>query len=250
MKNIVSILVGVVVFFVLGIGAAFLLPWSYINWGKVDLGSPRQITVTGTAQSTQRNQIARFNVGVTATNDDKNAAVTEVNTKISSIIETVKNFGIEDKDVQTQNMSVYQEENRVLENGSYSSKPGQWRANNSIMVTLRNVDRAGELAGVLSGTGATNVNGPMLGLDSDLGAVEEDLLAKAIDDARSQAEVIAKAAGAKLGRVVNVIEGNSSSSVMPLRAMSEDAMGMGGPAPIEVGSSDVSKTVTVVFELK
>jgi hypothetical protein len=84
-------------------------------------------------------------------------------------------------------------------------------------------------------------------LDEDNKAAN-GLFDEAIKDAKTKAESMAKASGRKLGKVLNVTEGASSSGVYP---MYDRAMGAGGvAAPIEPGSQTVSKTVTVVWELR
>lgn len=221
------------------------MPWRLVDWGKLQLDPTRTITVTGEAKTQERSQIATFTAGVSAVNDDKEAAVNEVNEKIKSVIDSVKNFGISDKDVKTQNLSVYQTEETYYDEGVAKGRPGQWRVSNDITVTLRNIDKASELADLLTGGGATNVYGPNFSLDETQSA-EESLLDEAIKNARSKAEIIAQSSGGKLGKIVSVSEGLQSQT-LPRFA---EGYGGGGGAPIEPGTATVGKTVTVVFGLK
>ncbi len=66
-------------------------------------------------------------------------------------------------------------------------------------------------------------------------------------DAKEKAEIIAKASGRKLGKVLTVTEGSAGSNLLPMYAAKE---GMGGGASVEPGTSTVSKSMTVTFELK
>ena len=69
----------------------------------------------------------------------------------------------------------------------------------------------------------------------------------AMQDAREKAESMAKASGRKLGKVLSVSDGGTSTNYpMYLKADS----GMGGGAATEPGRSTVYKTINVVFELK
>ncbi len=224
--------------------ACYFLPWENVNWGKLQLASVKTITVIGEAKTQQRNQIANFTAGVTSIKDNKDDAINEVNSKIETIIASVKTFGIKAEDIQTQNLSVYQEEETYYEEGTQKRRPGQWRVNNSIQVTLRDIDHASELANLLSRSGATNVYGPNFQLE-ETQAAEESLLAEAIENARKKAQEIAQSSGGTLGKIISITEGYQQ----PVTFRSLEGIGGGGP-PVEPGTSTVQKTVTVVFELK
>lgn len=236
-----------VVIFVAGV--VFVFPWGQLEWGSIKMTPERTITVSGTAESKTKNQIARFSGGVNATNDNRDTAISEVNKKIEAIINAVKDFGIDDSDIQTQSMSVYQQTDSYWEDGKQKQRPGQWSVSNNIEVILRDVDKAGRLADIMTKNGATNVYGPSFSLDTTKKA-EDALVGDAVENARLKAEEIAKASGATLGRIVSVSEGSSGYSTYPVMYAMRDGMGGGGPSPVEPGSSYLSKTVTVVFSLR
>ncbi|KKS77271.1 MAG: hypothetical protein UV74_C0013G0041 [Candidatus Woesebacteria bacterium GW2011_GWB1_43_14] len=214
-----------------------------MNWGKVELLPTSTITVTGEAKQTERNQIASFSAGVTAQNDDKDTAVNEVNEKMTKLIADLKEFGINDSDLETQSISVNKDEMMELIYPPRTTS-GQWRASNSVEIALRDVDRTDELADLLSASGATDVYGPNFRLD-DTNTQQAELLADAINDAREKAEKIAEASDRKLGKVITVTEGSSPSIYPLMEARSADTS-----TPVEPGSSSIYQTATVTFELK
>lgn len=228
--------------------AVFIMPWKNINWGKISWVPAEQVTVSGEAKTISKNQIASFNAGVSAVMDSKENAVAEVNKKVAAIINSVKDFGIASADIQTQNLNVYQNQETFYDNGMQKSRPGQWSVNNSIEVVLRDVSRASKLADLLSLSGATNVNGPNFRFD-DTSAIEKTLYEAAMKDAKEKAELIAKASGRKIGKVLSVNDGVTTSNIYPMYDMAGRGGG-GGGAPVEVGSGTVSKSITVSFELK
>jgi len=73
------------------------------------------------------------------------------------------------------------------------------------------------------------------------------LFDEAMKNAKEKAEAVAKSSGRKLGKVLSVTEGGTSNAY-PVMYAAKDSMG--GGASVEPGSSTVSKSVTVVFELK
>lgn len=230
-------------------GAAYFFPWRDIEWGRVTMEPVRVLTVTGNAESQEKNQIAKFSAGMSAVNMDRDVAIKEVNTKIEAITKAVKEFGIKDDDIITQSMSIYQMQESVYDSGVQRQKPGQWSVNNNIEVTLRDVDRANTLADLLSKSGATNVWGPNFQLDRSEKA-SDSLMEAAIADAKLKAEAIAKATGSTLGRVVSVNEGFVTGGVIYPMSMRGEMGGGGGGASLESGTSTVAKSVTVVWEIK
>lgn len=225
----------------------YFMPAGTLSWGSLSFAQQESVTVTGYAQKQENNQVAEFNAGVNARNVDKEAAITQVNETMEIIVQSVKDFGIAAEDIQTQNLSVYKYERPPFEAVSGSDQP-QWEANNSIQITLRDVARAQELASLLTSSGATNVYGPNFHLD-DTTASEGELLQKAIMNAQEKAQKVAESSGQELGKMVTVVEAGSNYSPM-FAAMEARGMGGGGGAPVEAGSSTVSKTVSVTFELE
>jgi uncharacterized protein len=247
MKNntFVNVLAAIIMFFAVGLGIVYMFPWQSMDWGRMRMVQDNLIVVSGTSKEQKRNEIARFTAGASAVNSDRDVAVSEVNGVVVKITEAVKTFGVMDEDVKTSNLSIYQEEENYWEDNVQKSRKGQWRVSNNIEVVLRNVDSASRLMDILTKNGATNVYGPMLSLD-DTQKAGDELLSSAIEDAKEKAKIMAEALGRSLGEVVSVVEGSSPTSVY--RAMGE--MGGGGGAPIEPGSSMVSKTVVVSFRLE
>lgn len=227
------------------VGVVYLLP--YANWGKIRWLPAETVTVSGEARQTQKNQIASFTAGVDAVNDSKDKAVADVNSKMDSLTKSAKAFGIKEGDIKTQSLSFYQNEETYYDNGVAKSRKGQWRVSNSVEITLREIDRASALADMLASSGANNVYGPNFRFD-DTTEFENALFDQAIKNAKTKAETIAVASGRKLGKVISVNEGGGSSNIFPMYSM-KGAEG-GGGAPIEVGSGTITKSVTVIFELK
>ena len=240
-KKIIIIKVTLVAILLLG---AFAIPWRFINWGKIEILPASTITVMGEAHLEEKSQIATFTAGVTAINDDKATAVSEVNEAIGEIINAIKAFGIAEEDIQTRSLSVHQVQEAFIDDEISRVKLGQWRANNTIEITLRDIDKASALADLLNESGATNVHGPNFSLD-DTQDSEVILLEEAINNAREKAEIIAEASGRTLGKIVTVNEGSQQSSGI-FRGLE---MASGG-APIEPGTETVYKTATVTFELR
>jgi uncharacterized protein YggE len=215
------------------------------TFGIVTLGKGNYVTITGTSNSTQGNEIATFSAGVTTINSDKATAVDDMTGKATEIIDALKDFGIPDADIKTSNINVYQDQ--IFNQSTQRTEFGDWRANETVEITLRNVTRAADLATLLSEISDVTLYGPNFTINSQ-NTDEGSLLVSALSDAKAKAKAVAKASGKRLGVMTNFIEGvvDSNGIIQPLYAR---GMGGGGGVPVETGSSEITKTVTVTYRL-
>jgi len=237
--------------FFVGLLGFLLIVWVFLTAAdKLGLGvasvfSKRSITVTGSANRQQANQLATFNASVSSKNVDKAKAVSEVNKKSEQLIADLKAFGIDAKDLKTQSLSIYQDQQPYWEDGVQKYKNTDWNATISVDITLRDVSRASDLTDLLAKAETSNIWGPNYSLTEDE-PEKTALLKQAFDNAKAKAEGLAGGMGLRVGKVISVIEGSEYSPVYPMRDM---GMGAGGGA-MEPGTSSVSTSLTVTFELK
>lgn len=217
----------------------------YLGWGFIETKTQNRVVVTGVAKEQQTSQVATINAGVMVLRDSKEEAVNEVNTTIGNIIEAIKDQGVSEKDVKTTGMSVYQEEEMIP--GTQRRQPIGWRVSNNIEVKVRDLGMVEPVMGLLTSMGATNVNGPYYSVEEQEDGLDESLRKSAFEDAKRKAEQMAELSGRKLGRVLSIQDGGSVSGVNPLY---DRAMGLGGGGGFEPGSSQVSRSLVVEFELR
>lgn len=215
------------------------------SFGMIAFGKGDNVTVTGSSITIQGNQIATFTAGISSVNSDKSTAVADMTGKAIETIAAVKKFGIPDVDIKTTNINVYQEQ--IYDQTKQKSVLGDWRANESVEIKLRDITKAADLATMLSTFSTDSLYGPNFTVDSK-STDESSLLVGALADARTKAQAIAKASGRKLGNMTNFSEGNTlGNSVTPLYS----ATGMGGGGvPAEPGSTDITRVVTVTYRLR
>lgn len=107
------------------------------------------------------------------------------------------------------------------------------------------LDGAGVLIDAAVDAGANTVYGPSLSR-SDADELYRDALAKAVEDAKARAEVLAEAAGREVGRVTSMSE--AVGSELPIYG--KEAMAARDSTPIVSGPQETTATVSVTFELK
>lgn len=229
----------------------YFFPWDKVKIGSNPFLAKSTITVTGEAQASQKNQIATFNATVTSSNDDKQKATDDVNTKMTSLINEIKNLGIPDNDIKTQNISIYQQPSPYPVTMLYPTRgqvgSGAWAASNSITITVRDLSKVSSLADLLAKSGATNVYGPNYTVDNTTDT-QADVLGQAIENARKKAEKIAQASGRTLGKATKIDEGAQFGGPIPLMEKGI-AQGSTPSTPVQPGTETIYKTVTVTFEL-
>lgn len=243
-KNKAPFLMGLLGFLL--VGWLLLAVADRIGLGVSSVFSKRSITVTGSANRLQANQMASFSATFTNKNADKAAAMNTVNDKSKALIQEVKNMGIADEDIKTQNLNVYRDQTPYWDSGVQKYKDGDWVANLTTDITLRDVKKVDALTELLGKTDATNVWGPNYSLNESE-PEKSALLKQAYDNAKAKADSLATGMGMKVGRVITIAEG----SAVPSQIYDVKAMGMGGGGGgTTPGSTNVSTSVTVTFELK
>ena len=106
------------------------------------------------------------------------------------------------------------------------------------------IDDAAGLIDAAAEAGANQVSGPGMS-SSNAEELYRQALAKAVDEARERAQVLAKAAGRSLGEITSIVEG---SGAMPLPYAERAALD--ASTPIVPGEQETTATVTVTFSLR
>jgi uncharacterized protein YggE len=128
-------------------------------------------------------------------------------------------LGVAADDLQTRNLS--------LQRIDYGRERGQFRAQNLLEVRMTEVGRVGDAVTVVTEAGANVIGGPDLRV-SDREAANRSAYAAAFKAARSRAEAYGEAAGLRIVRVVNIVDGGEHGAP----GEGYVSMDASGPAPI------------------
>lgn len=222
------------------------------------------ITVRGSAQKDVLNQLAEFTAGIEVVAIDKDEAINSANEIMNQLLDQIENFGIDKQNVQTSQVSVYQED-KIIDpspeidliniNQEKIIARGNWRANLSITMTMRDEDsnllknRSEELLNILNNSQATYVYGPNFRLD-DQNSAEIELINEAVADAESKAQAIAANSGQKIKKVLEIVEDGINYQPYYYGGDVASEKGIVTSASLEPGSSTLSKSVVVTFQVK
>ena len=170
------------------------------------------------------------------------------NDKANALITTLKQKGVEAKDIQTSQLSI---------NPTYDNQGRHitgYQVDNQVTATLHDLAGAGTLIDAAAGAvgDAVRVQSMGFSIDDDSG-LRAEARTQAVHLAQLQAEQMAKAAGVKLGaiRLISEIPANSPTPYYDQFAGGRTAAPAAGaaPAPVEPGQQELSLTVDVVWDI-
>lgn len=207
-----------------------------------------QLTVSGTGLVRVSPDTASINLGVATQDTDVAQAVAASNLAAEAIITAVKNLGVAPEDVRTTYFNVSPQP-MYDQNGQPTGQTNYW-VNNSLVVTLRQVDQLGAVLQAAVDAGANSINGISFDL-TDKTQAEEQARQAAIADAQQRAERLATAAGTTLGEVFSIYTGGYSyGAINYVEAASSAGSAGGATVPIAPGTFDVRIDVTLAYTLK
>jgi uncharacterized protein YggE len=194
------------------------------------------ITVSGNGSATSVPTRASISFGVQTQAVSAKAALAENADTMQQVLDALKKAGAQD--IQTQSVSLTQTF------GDNSQVTG-YVANNTVTATV-SYSAAGTTIDAAVAAGANQVDGPSP-LVSDVEAQYQKALADAVANARARGEVLAKAAGERLGSAITVVEGSTAPLPVPFAAKA--AAVDSAPTPVVAGPQETDATVTVTFAL-
>lgn len=207
-----------------------------------------QLTVSGTGLVRVSPDTASINLGVATQDTDVAQAVAASNLAAEAIINAVKNLGVAPEDVLTTYFNVSPQP-MYDQNGQPTGQTNYW-VNNTLVVTLRQVDQLGAVLQAAVDAGANSINGISFDL-TDKSQAEEQARQAAIADAQQRAQRLATAAGTTLGEIVSIYTGGYSyGAINYVEAASSAGSAGGGTVPIAPGTFDVRIDVTLAYALK
>jgi len=221
------------------------------------------VSVSGEGESFAAPDIATVSFSVVKdakTVVDAQKASTE---KINDIMAFLKTSNIEDKDIKTTNYNLspkYEWQKAVAcldyNSNGYCPEGKQillgYTASQTITVKIRKIDDAGKILAGLGDKGATDISSIELSVDKK-DAVQDEARDKAIKDAQSKAQVLARSLGVSLLRIVSYSEGGYYPETRYYDVMSRSAGGISEAsiAPsIPVGQNQFTSNITIVYEIQ
>lgn len=202
-------------------------------------------TVNGEGKISLVPDVAVVNVGVTAQGSSIAVVQQQLNKKMNAISDSIKRLGVDSKDIQTTNYNL----SPTYDYTAGAQRLTGYQANSNLTIKVRKLDNANSVIDNATANGANQIGGITFDVD-DKTKAENQAREKAIADAKSKADVAAKAAGFHLGRIINYSEGGNSPPrpmyMAKAAGLSEDSS---APTQVEPGSTELTIQVTLSYEI-
>lgn len=204
----------------------------------------RTITVTATGVAAATPDTAHITSGVVVEAATAREALTANSASMSSLIKGVKALGVEPKDLRTSALRVEPRYTSPRDGGTPTING--YRVVNDVAVTVRNLDRLGEILDKLVSLGANQMSGLTFEV-SNAESLKDQARKDAMANALRRAELYAQAAGVGVGGVLSISE--DTPAIQP-RVATFDRSAMMKNVPVEPGTELLEATVTVTWSLK
>lgn len=209
---------------------------------KPDMGA--KLTVTGDGRATAQPDMVTITLGVSTQAPTAAEALSQNSAQQSKVIDLLKADGIEARDIQTAGLNLSPQ--MQYADGQPPKLTG-YSAQNTVTVRVRDISALGAILDKLVGAGANEINGISFSR-ADMTEAQNTARANAVADARARAEVMAEAAGMRLGALRMLSDAPiAMPGPGPMRMMAKGVAS--APAPVEAGELEVTAQVNAVFEL-
>ena len=223
---------------------AVLFPLTAHADGKDD-ATPRTITVSGHGEVQAEPDMASIRTGVTTEAETARDALDANTQAMQKVLDGLKGMGIDDKDLQTSQFSIYPvyRDDKTTDN---VRKIVGYRVTNQLAVIVRDLTKLGGILDKTVTLGANQMSGIGFSIDKPA-KLEDEAREAAVKDALHKAKLLAGAAGVAVGRIITIQEnGSSMPSPVYMKAMRMEAA---SSVPVAAGEQTVSANVSMTIEI-
>ncbi|MEX2027885.1 MAG: SIMPL domain-containing protein [Candidatus Curtissbacteria bacterium] len=235
-------LVWPLVVLLIALAAFYFKPW------QVKPAETISVTASGKSQVTPN--VAKISASIQSTNPNLDKAREENNQKVSALVQKLKDMGIDEKDIKTQDLSAGPGYEPQIQIFPAPDRPDTNQMTTTLEITVRDFDASDEVIAALTSGGATNLYGPNLTVDDKtLESAQSKAREDAVEEAREKAEELAKLSGRRLGKVAKISEQGDFGYPQPLLARSEVDLKQQA-SQIQPGQNEVTINLAVEFGLR
>jgi hypothetical protein len=206
----------------------------------------RTLGVNGQGQVIADPDIAYISIGVHSEDVNAAAAVAANTAQAQKVMDGLKAMGIEDKDLQTTNFSIYPQDQYSPEGQKTGTR---FVVDNTVYITLHDITKIGDILGGAVEAGANNIYGISFDV-FDKTSILTQARDKAIENAKKQADEVAKVSGVTLGAIQSLNFYNTyPTPVFDSKVASAAGVG-GGAISVSPGQMTFTVDVSITYEIK
>lgn len=229
--------------FVSGLAVAFAFMLPSVPAIAQQQPPERYISVVGEGEVNVVPNLAIIHAGATTQGRTARMASDSNGATMAKVLVALKAVGIAERDIQTSQFSI-----RPLYD---SRRDGDnritgFQATNQVSVKVRDITKVAAVMDQVISAGANDLSGIQFTV-SEQSALLDRARGDAVEDARRKAELLAKAAGVKLGPAIAIVE-NGGTPPVPMERMRVRAAPAAAP-PVAAGEQTLQVSVNVTFAL-
>jgi hypothetical protein len=207
----------------------------------------RTLNVNGLGTSYLTPDIAYIYIGVHSEGPTASEVVEANKVQTNAVLDALKQAGVDEKDLRTTNFSIWPSQQYSPE-GTVTGTI--YMVDNTVYVTVRDLDGLGDLLDDTIAAGANSINSIQFDVADKTAAVKE-ARAKGVEDAKTQAQELADAAGLSLGEIQNIsFYDNSPYPVFEGKGGGGGAMAADTAVAIQPGQLTISVSVSITYAIK
>lgn len=216
------------------------------------------ITVDASAEAFANPDIADISFSIRKENKDLSVAQGEVEVLVGGALSSLKALGIEDKDIKTS----YYSANPRYEYGKetclvYRCDENEralvgYEVNQTINVTVRNLDNVGKVLAALGSAKVTDMYGPNFRVENE-DSIKEKVREEAIAKAKDKAKTLAKNLDVRIVGIENFSEGYGGGIYYAKGVeLAEDMAMASAPANVTLpqGENKITTSVTITYRVR
>ncbi|WP_292466013.1 SIMPL domain-containing protein [Methanolobus sp.] len=201
------------------------------------------IQMTGKAESMVTPDTAQLSIGVIIQAQNSSEASQQNAAIMSTIVDELKQLGLEDREIQTSYVSVY-----PMYNYDGKATIEGYSASNSVQVTTTKLDILSQIIDRSAAAGANQIGGIQFTVSEEKQQeMREELINEAVADASTKADMLADSLGVTIAGVQSSSMSDSSQPNVYYDRMEAAMDQAAGATPVEPGESRVSLSVYVTY---
>ncbi len=204
---------------------------------------PRTVSVEGRSSTQVDPDVASTELGVLVRGANLEDVKNQTNQRIGTIFKELRSLGLEEDALRMSQIDL------SLESPSDIAKEQVTRFEmyRQIRVDVTDLELLGAILDKAINAGSNQISGIYYGSSKEK-EIKDKLLAEAIENAKAQAEQLAKGFGARLGKVVRIQSDRGGATANLSLVISTTSNPFGGET-YKPGRIEIERSVSVVFEL-
>ncbi|MFN4212819.1 MAG: SIMPL domain-containing protein [Microgenomates group bacterium] len=210
----------------------------------VSTSKTSELAVVGEAKIDVSPDTAYINLGI----NTSEKTVSQVREKIDKVnnnfVNEMKKLGIKKEQIKTINYSIYP---------NYDYNDGQkivgYSGNTSLQIKVKDFNLINKVLEKAEGSGINQIGGVNFTIDKPE-VYREKVRERAIENAKNQAQKLAKSLGIKLGKITNIVEATPQKPILTQKTIEVGGGADASSAFLEPGAETISTVVTLYFEKK